>query len=54
VRALEIIGEAANYELLQCQIAATDQDTDALVYELYALSDDEIKSVEGAVPLFNP
>ncbi|MBP6964638.1 MAG: hypothetical protein KBC96_09555 [Armatimonadetes bacterium] len=29
------------------QIAATDRETDRLVYELYRLTDEEIKIVEG-------
>ena len=32
---------------LQRQIAATDRQIDALVYELYGLTDEEIKIVEG-------
>jgi hypothetical protein len=34
-------------ELYARQIEATDRQIDALVYELYALSDEEIKIVEG-------
>jgi hypothetical protein len=33
---------------LQRQIAATDKQIDALVYELYGLTEDEIRIVEGA------
>lgn len=33
--------------LLQDAVTATDQQIDALVYELYGLTDDEIKLVEG-------
>jgi len=33
--------------LLQRQIASTDAPIDALVYELYALTDEEIRLVEG-------
>jgi hypothetical protein len=33
--------------VLQNAVAATDQQIDALVYELYGLTDDEIKLVEG-------
>jgi hypothetical protein len=33
--------------LLQRQIEATDQKIDTLVYELYGLTDDEVKIVEG-------
>ena len=32
---------------LERQIAATDQQIDRLVYQLYGLTDDEIKLVEG-------
>jgi hypothetical protein len=35
---------------LQRQIAATDVQIDRLVYELYSLTDEEIKIVEGAMP----
>jgi hypothetical protein len=34
-------------ESLQRQIAATDRAVDALVYELYSLTEDEIRVVEG-------
>ncbi|MBN1889609.1 MAG: hypothetical protein JW850_16555 [Thermoflexales bacterium] len=34
---------------LQRQIEATDKQIDALVYELYGLTDEEIRIVEGAV-----
>ena len=34
-------------EMLQRQIDATDREIDTLVYELYGLSEDEIKIVEG-------
>jgi hypothetical protein len=30
------------------QIAATDREIDGIVYELYGLTDEEIKLVEGA------
>lgn len=33
---------------LQRQIEATDRQIDALVYELYGLTEDEIRIVEGA------
>jgi hypothetical protein len=33
--------------LLQRQIAATDKEIDRLVYDLYGLTTDEIKLVEG-------
>ena len=39
---------AADKELYQRQIAATDRQIDALVYELYGLAEEEIKIVEGA------
>ena len=32
---------------LQAQVAATDGEIDRLVYELYGLSDDDIRIVEG-------
>jgi type II restriction/modification system DNA methylase subunit YeeA len=38
---------AHDKEMLQRQIDATDQQIDALVYQLYGLTDDEIKIVEG-------
>jgi len=34
-------------ESIQRQIAATDKSIDALVYELYGLTEDEIRIVEG-------
>ena len=34
-------------ELLQRQIDSTDREIDALVYELYGLSDEEVRMVEG-------
>jgi len=34
---------------LERQIAATDQQIDRLVYDLYGLTEDEIKIVEGVV-----
>ena len=34
-------------ESLQCQIAATDEQIDQLVYELYGLTEEEIRIVEG-------
>jgi hypothetical protein len=36
--------------VLQRQIDATDRQIDALVYELYGLSDAEIAIVEGLAP----
>jgi hypothetical protein len=38
---------SADRDLIQRQIDATDQQIDALVYQLYGLTDDEIKIVEG-------
>ena len=35
-------------ESIQRQLAATDRQIDMLVYELYGLTDDEIRIVEGA------
>jgi hypothetical protein len=34
-------------ESLQCQIAATDGQIDQLVHELYGLTEEEIRIVEG-------
>ena len=34
-------------KLYHCQIQATDAEIDALVYELYALTEEEIAIVEG-------
>ena len=39
----------AEKKLYQRQIEATDQEIDALVYELYGLTEDEIAIVEGRV-----
>lgn len=36
--------------VVQRQIEATDRRIDTLVYELYGLTDDEIRSAEGALP----
>jgi hypothetical protein len=41
--------EAHDRTLVQRQIAATDRQIDQLVYQLYDLTDAEIKIVEGAV-----
>jgi len=38
----------ADKQLYQRQIAAADRQIDALVYELYGLSEEEIGIVEGA------
>lgn len=43
-RAVTLESEKA---VLQNAVTATDQQIDALVYELYGLTDDEIKLVEG-------
>ncbi len=45
LQAAELDGER---QMLQRQIDATDSEIDALVYELYGLTEDEIKIVEGA------
>ena len=37
----------AGNDLYQRQIEATDEDIDALVYELYGLTEEEIAIVEG-------
>jgi hypothetical protein len=37
----------ADRELYQRQIDATDREIDKLVYELYGLTEEEIKVVEG-------
>jgi hypothetical protein len=36
-------------ESIERAIAATDRQIDALVYELYGLTEEKIRSVEGAV-----
>ena len=36
------------HEQLRREIDATDRQIDALVYQLYGLTDDEIKIVEGS------
>ena len=40
-------------ESLQRQIAATDKQIDALVYELYGLTEEEIRIVEGEHMMVN-
>ena len=40
----------ADKELYQRQIEATDAEIDALVYELYGLTEEEIAIVEGRDP----
>ncbi|MBI5696595.1 MAG: hypothetical protein HZC51_12840 [Nitrospirae bacterium] len=37
----------ADKDMYNRQIAATDREIDALVYELYGLTEEEIKLVEG-------
>ena len=37
----------ADCNALSTQIAATDKEIDRMVYEIYGLSEDEIKAVEG-------
>jgi hypothetical protein len=44
---LAAAGSPQEKELLQRQIAYTDREIDALVYELYGLTDEEIRIVEG-------
>ena len=39
----------ADKQRLQRAIAATDRKIDALVYELYGLTDEEIRIVEGSI-----
>jgi Tfp pilus assembly PilM family ATPase len=39
----------ADKELYQRQVAATDRQIDALVYELYGLTEEEIGVVEGGL-----
>ncbi len=41
-------GRQAARDLIATQIAATDRQIDALVYELYGLTEAEIAVVEGA------
>ena len=41
---------AHDKEVLQRQIDATDRQIDQLVYELYNLTDEEIRIVEEATP----
>lgn len=42
---------ATNKIVIQRQIDATDRQIDQLVYELYGLTDDEIRIVEEAINL---
>ena len=39
--------EKAKAQALQAQIAKTDKEIDALVYQLYGLTEEEVKVVEG-------
>jgi hypothetical protein len=43
---LAVVKSAHDRDLIQRQIDAADQQIDALVYQLYGLTDDEIKVVE--------
>jgi type II restriction/modification system DNA methylase subunit YeeA len=47
LRQLQAAGSEAARERLQREINVTDEQIDALVYELYGLTDEEIKIVEG-------
>jgi hypothetical protein len=38
---------AANKTTIDRQIAVTDQQIDTLVYELYGLAEEEVRTVEG-------
>jgi len=42
-----VVKTAHDKTILQRQIDATDQQIDVLVYELYGLTEEEIKIVEG-------
>jgi hypothetical protein len=44
----QVAASASDRELYQRQIDATDREIDRLVYNLYGLTDDEIKIVEEA------
>lgn len=46
--------EVRNSAAVERQIAATDKQTDALVYELYGLTEDESRVVEGAADSVRP
>jgi hypothetical protein len=46
-RKLAAASVPAERDLYRRQIEATDRQIDALVYELYGLTEDEIKVVEG-------
>ena len=42
-----IVARGVTKTMLEREIASTDRQIDALVYELYGLTDDEIRIVEG-------
>ena len=42
------VGQLVEKTVLQRQIAASDKQIDQLVYQLYQLTDDEIKIVEAS------
>jgi len=44
---LRLARSEAERQTLQNAVTATDQQIDALIYELYGLTEDEIKLVEG-------
>jgi type II restriction/modification system DNA methylase subunit YeeA len=44
------VGTDHEKTVVKRQIDATDREIDALVYELYGLTDDEIRIVEEATP----
>ena len=46
-RQLHAAESDAAREVIQRQIEATDREIDGLVYELYGLSEDEVRIVEG-------
>ena len=46
---IDIARTPQNKELIQRQIDATDKHIDKLVYELYGLTEDEIKIIEDAM-----
>ncbi|MDQ7068002.1 MAG: hypothetical protein Q9M40_08525 [Sulfurimonas sp.] len=45
--AFTLSNDASQAKELKAQINTTDKEIDKMVYELYGLSDDEIKIVEG-------
>jgi hypothetical protein len=44
---VSVLGISSDKTATDRQIAATDKQVDALVYELYGLTEDEVKIVEG-------